>query len=116
MARLYADENFPFLVVERLRGLGHNVLTSREAGNAGCSVPDEDVLSFAIAERRAVLTLNPLHVIRLHRATPAHAGIIVCTFDADFVGQAARIDQVIHSTGELAGCLLRVNRHNLSQR
>ncbi len=32
MARLYANENFPLLVVEELRRFGHEVLTS-----AGCS-------------------------------------------------------------------------------
>jgi len=30
MARLYADENFPFPAVEELRRLGHDVLTSYE--------------------------------------------------------------------------------------
>jgi hypothetical protein len=35
MARLYANENFPFPVVEELRRLGHDVLTTLEAGNAG---------------------------------------------------------------------------------
>jgi len=31
MARLYADEDFPFPVVEKLRQLGHDVLTTPEA-------------------------------------------------------------------------------------
>jgi hypothetical protein len=30
MAQLYADEDFPFPVVERLRALGHDVLTTAE--------------------------------------------------------------------------------------
>jgi hypothetical protein len=34
VAHLYANENFPLPVVEALRRLGHDVLTSREAGNA----------------------------------------------------------------------------------
>jgi Domain of unknown function (DUF5615) len=34
MAELYADEDFPFPVVERLRQLGHDVLTALEAGKA----------------------------------------------------------------------------------
>lgn len=33
MARLYADEQFPYEVVEYLRDLGHYVLTVQEAGN-----------------------------------------------------------------------------------
>ena len=35
MARLYANENFPYQVVIALRALGHDVLTVQEAGNAG---------------------------------------------------------------------------------
>ena len=31
MARLYADEDFPFPVVERLRQLGHDILTALSA-------------------------------------------------------------------------------------
>jgi hypothetical protein len=46
---------------------------------------------FACAEGRALLTLNRKHFIRLHGANPKHFGIIVCTFDPDFVGQAHRI-------------------------
>ena len=34
MARLYANENFPYQVVVALHALGHNVLTVQEAGNA----------------------------------------------------------------------------------
>lgn len=35
MARLYANENFPYAVVQELRRLGNDVLTVAEAGNAG---------------------------------------------------------------------------------
>ena len=38
MAQLYANENFPLPVVEGLRRLGHDVLTSLEAGKAGQSI------------------------------------------------------------------------------
>jgi hypothetical protein len=41
MARLYADENFPQPVAVELRRLGHDVLTSYEAGHAGQAMPDE---------------------------------------------------------------------------
>ncbi len=33
MARLYADEQYPYPVVELLRILGHDVLTVQEANN-----------------------------------------------------------------------------------
>lgn len=52
MAAIYANENFPRRVVEALRTLGHDVLTSQEAGRANQMVPDEDVLSFAVEQGR----------------------------------------------------------------
>ncbi len=110
MARLYSNENFPLPVVERLRVLGHDVLTIQEMGKADQALPDTEVLSSATRENRAVLTLNRLHFIRLHQQQPTHAGIIVCTFDTDFDGQAQRIHQAIGGQTSLAGQLLRVNR------
>ena len=80
MARCYANENFPFPTVEALRGLGHDVLTTVESGRAGQAMPDADVLAFAVAEDRIVITLNRRHFIRLHYTTPTHAGIIVGSF------------------------------------
>jgi predicted nuclease of predicted toxin-antitoxin system len=47
MARLYADEQFPYQVVLCLRDLGHDVLTVQEAGKANLKIPDEEVLDFA---------------------------------------------------------------------
>src|SRR6266404_2141749 len=78
MARLYSNENFPLPVVEKLRALGHDVLTIQEAGKADQAVPDKEVLAFATRENRSVLTLNRLHFIRLHREQPGHADIVVC--------------------------------------
>jgi predicted nuclease of predicted toxin-antitoxin system len=110
MARLYADENFPQPVVMELRRLGHEVLTTQEAGKAGQKVPDETVLADACADSRAVLTHNRKDFIRLHSAQPNHAGIIVCTADLDFEGLASRIDTAIRSQPQLSGQLIRVNR------
>lgn len=110
MAKLYANENFPLPVVEELRRLGHDVVTIQDTGKAEQRTPDLQVLEFAIADDRAVLTLNRKHFIRLHRDQPAHAGIIVCTVDSQFAGQAARIDAAIKDASDLRGQLLRVNR------
>ena len=109
MARLYANENFPLQVVQALRGLGHDVLTAAEAGNANQAIPDEEVLAFAIRERRAVITLNRSEFIVIHNHTPDHAGIIVCAQDPDTDGQAQRIHEVIMQADSLEGVLLRVN-------
>jgi hypothetical protein len=45
IARLYADENFPLPVVEALRGFGHDVLTTQDAGMANEGIPDQEVLA-----------------------------------------------------------------------
>ena len=112
MARIYANENFPLPVVEELRRLGHDVLTVRETGGANKCLTDDAVLDFACAEKRAVLTLNRKHFIRLHKKRMEHSGIITCTFDSDFIGQAKRIDAAIAQAG-LTGRLLRINRNKL---
>jgi hypothetical protein len=65
---------------------------------------------FAAHDDRAILTLNRKHFIRLHREQTPHAGIIVCTFDPDFFGQAERIDEAIRSIDDFRGRLIRVNR------
>ncbi len=95
MARLYADEQFPRKVSEFLRTMGHDVLTVLEAGNANLGIPDEDVLAFAIADNRAVITLNRYDFIRLHRLNSEHCGIIVCTNDTDRQRLATRISEAI---------------------
>lgn len=110
MARLLADENFPLPVVEELRRLGHEVLTLGDIGQAGQALSDEAVLAVARAQQRAILTLNRKHFIRLHTTHPDHAGIIVCTFDPDFVAQGRRVDAALQMEPSLAGRLLRVNR------
>jgi len=110
MARLYSNENFPLPVVDKLRALGHGVLTIQETGQADQAVPDDKVLEFATTENRALLTLNRRHFIRLHRERPQHAGIVVCTVDPDFAGQADRIHKAIRGQDSLRGQLIRVNR------
>lgn len=110
MARIYSNENFPLPVVEELRRMGHDVMTSQQAGQAGRAVPDETVLAFAHDESRALLTLNRKHFIRLHRQETAHSGIIACTYDPNFGDMAQRIHEALAKQNELTGQLIRVNR------
>lgn len=107
---MYSNENFPLPVVEELRRLGCDVVTVQETGRAGQAWPDEEVLSFATAENRALLTLNRKHFFRLHRTQPDHAGIVACTFDANFAKQAQRIFERLQAAGDTRGKVLRVNR------
>ncbi|MDP3001263.1 MAG: DUF5615 family PIN-like protein [Bryobacterales bacterium] len=110
MARIYANENFSLPAADALRRLGHDVLTVQETGKASRAMPDEDVLAFARAESRILVTFNRRHFVRLHAATRDHAGIIVCTFDLDFEGQAARINAAVCSESSWTGRLARVIR------
>lgn len=113
MARLFADENFPLPVVEELRRLGYDVVTTLQAGMANQQIPDDVLLASAASENRVVLTLNRRHFVRLHNSGASHAGIIVCTFDPDFVRQASRIDEAVRSSIELERQLIRVNRSSV---
>lgn len=110
MADCYANENFPLPVVEALRGLGHNVLTTYESGKAGRAISDEAILAFAVDESRIMLTLNRRHFIRLHQATPDHSGMVVCTYDPDFEALAGRIHSALQAYSDWAGRLVRINR------
>jgi hypothetical protein len=108
--RLYADENFPLAVTEALRDAGHDVLTTYDDGRANLAVPDENVLQRATELSRALLTLNRQDFKRLHRVHANHTGIVSCTYDSDFAGQAARIHLALQDVGTIAGQLIRVNR------
>jgi hypothetical protein len=110
VAAFYADENFPLQAVEALRGLGHDVLTAIEAGQANQRIPDHVVLEFATRLGRAVLTLNRWEFIGLHTRNPEHSGILVCTRDPDVERQAAAIDAAVRASSSLLGSLIRVNR------
>src|SRR4051812_9905304 len=111
MSRFYADENVPLQVVAELRRIGHDVLTSADAGNANAAVPDTDVLTFAASEHRILITLNRRHFLRLHQhRTADHAGILLCTYDPNFCRQALRIHQTVATDPEMTNMVARVNR------
>ena len=110
MASLYANENFPLQVVDALRALGHDVLTTHESGRDNQAIDDTEVLAFATENNRALLTINRRDFIRLHEQKVNHAGIIACTQDHDADGQAKRIHESIRANEPLAGKLIRINR------
>ena len=113
MARLYADEDFPLPAAQRLRQLGHDVLTAFEAGQANKAIGDSVQLAFATSLGRAILTRNRRHFIALHNRSTQHSGIISITDDPDFDGQATRIDAALANYSTLASQHVRVNRPNL---
>lgn len=110
IARLYSNENFPLPAVEILRSLGHDVMTTQDAGNAHEAVGDDEVLAFDTREARAVVTHNRRDFIRLHRERQDHAGIVVCTENPDFAALATKVHAALESIDSLAGQLIRVNR------
>ena len=110
MARLYANENFPLPVVEVLRELGHDVLTTSDSGHDNAAIPDDAVLRFAREQDRTLITLNRRDFIKLHRQSALHSSIVVCTVDSDFKDQAKRIHDAVTAASKIQGELLRVNR------
>jgi hypothetical protein len=104
--QLYADENFPFPVVEQLRQLGHDVLTAQDDGRQ--RAPDPDILTRAHALGRAVLTHNRRHFEQLHRSGADHSGILSATRDDD-TSALARIDAALAGRSPGRWCV-RVNK------
>ncbi len=106
----YADENFPRPVVEELRLLGHDVLTALEDRRANQRIPDDDVLKRASELGRIILTINRRDFRLLHKTRVSHAGIVICTQDRDFTGQAGRIQAACLALEEMSGQLIRIHR------
>ena len=95
MVDFYADEQFPLKSTQHLRSLGHDVQTVQQAGNDNQKITDADVLAYASAKGRAVLTLNRRDFIRLHQQNAQHAGIVVAKDDTDKVLLAERIHRTV---------------------
>ena len=110
MAKLYSNENFPQPVVDELRRLGHDVLTSLDAGKANQRIPDDEVVRYATENGRAILTLNRRHFHTQHQNSAVHAGIITCTVDANYAAFAARIHARVSAITDLSGQLVKVTK------
>jgi predicted nuclease of predicted toxin-antitoxin system len=106
--QLYADEDFPFGVVEELRRLGNDVLTAQEDGHQ--SKPDPDILARAHSLGRAVVTHNRRHFERLHRQGMPHSGILSATQDPkNAIALAGRVHATLAGRSPGRWCI-RVNR------
>jgi predicted nuclease of predicted toxin-antitoxin system len=110
--RFYANENLTTELVETMRQLGYDVLTSYEAGNANQRIPDNQVLATATAEDRAILTFNRDDFLALHRSGVNHSGIVVCKDD----DKVQELGEVLHdyltAQETLHNRLLRVLQKN----
>lgn len=110
MARLYSNENFPVPVVEELRLLGHDVLTSHEADKSNAGIEDDEVLAYAVSLDRAVITHNRNHFKKLHNSTGNHKGIVICSVDRDFTALAHRIHEKIKDRKKLDKILISITK------
>ena len=108
--RFYANENFPEPAVSALRALGHDVLTTRDAGNANRAIADPDVLTYATTNKRILVTLNRRNFIRLHEQSQEHGGIVVCHEDLDFARLARRVHEATSAVQVLERQLVSVRR------
>lgn len=86
MLKFYSNENFPIDMVNLLRSLGYDVLTSYEAGKANQKIPDQEVLRYAIDAGRILMTENRQDFIDLHTTTN-HADIVIFKADRDYEGK-----------------------------
>jgi hypothetical protein len=105
VSRLLADEHIAQELVRRIRLLGHDVVMVRSLNEdkRGDGWTDEDVLTEAILQGRAVLTDNIKHFKPLSEEKHWHCGIIACAFDADYQRKAKAIDEKIRDAGDLRG-------------
>jgi len=111
MARFYSNENIANRLVEELRRVGHDVVTSADAGNANAAIPDTEVLAFAVESSRILLTYHRSHFLRLHdQRAFDHAGMVLCRFDPDFVRQAKQIGSAVSVEADMKNRVLRINR------
>lgn len=95
MFRFYSNENLSFILVKELRDLGHDVLTSYEAGNANQRIPDERVLAEATMNNRCVVTFNRDDFLQLHRSGIEHSGIIIFKDDRDRLSQVLTLQKYL---------------------
>ncbi|MBD2652395.1 DUF5615 family PIN-like protein [Synechocystis sp. FACHB-383] len=112
MIRLYSNENLSLGLVNQLRQLGYNVLTSYDAGRANQRITDLSVLKDATANGRCVITFNRDDFIKLHLSGIEHRGIIICKEDRDQIGQAAIIHDFLTDQKTLNNRLIRILEQN----
>jgi hypothetical protein len=78
---VFTDETIsPRLGID-MRGRGYDVVSCRDTGRNNLSISDEDQLTFAMSQGRAIYTFNYPDFVALdsqwHAAGRSHAGIIV---------------------------------------
>ncbi|UAJ73549.1 DUF5615 family PIN-like protein [Synechocystis sp. PCC 7339] len=112
MIKFYSNENLSLGLVNQLRQLGYNVLTSYDAGRANQRITDLFVLRDATTDGRCVITFNRNDFIELHLNGIRHKGIIICKEDQDQIGQASIIHDFLINQKTLNNRLIRILKQN----
>jgi hypothetical protein len=84
-----------------------------EASNIGKD--DRTQLIYAVSQNRAIVTHNRKDFIRIHKVTPNHYGIIVCTQNPNNQKLAEKIDEKIRNIDQivLSIFVLLAHIHNM---
>ena len=72
--RFLVDVNVGLVVAESLRDAGHDVVF---AADLDPRMPDEDILSVALSDKRVVVTVDTDFGNLVHRSRQSHAGILL---------------------------------------
>ena len=73
--KLYLNENMSAEIAQRLREQGYDAVSSHEAGMD--ALDDEAQISFAVSERRAVVSINKKDFLAIHNQYIENGKIIV---------------------------------------
>jgi hypothetical protein len=113
MVRFYSNENLAIDLVEAVRHLGYDVLTSYEAQQANQRIPDDEVLRYATINHRCVLTFNRGDFLVLHRSQVEHCGIIACREERGYSDQVRVLHEYLEAENrDLRNRLLRLQKQN----
>lgn len=99
-------------MVQHLPSLDCDVLTSDDADQANQGIPDDEVLRFATAQNRAVISFNRDDFVALHRRGDRHAGIIVGKDERDYLGQVTILHAYLQQVDSLCDRLIRIKKQN----
>lgn len=112
--RLLANENFPRVAVEFLRGLGHDVVWVAEHFP---STRDESVLECAAQESRILLTQDKdFGELAFRRGLPAHCGIVLFRLPPIPTLVAEFAQRVFDGSSDFAGKFIVVEEKRVRER